>query len=52
MFLEGMRDSMYILYLIPGKLGISQAVAFLLTISAAVVFFVLGKHGKKSDFVK
>ncbi len=52
MFLEGMRDSMYILYLIPGKLGISQAVAFLLTISAAAVFFILGKRSKKSDFVK
>lgn len=43
LFLEGMRNSAYILYLIPDKVGISQAVALLLIIASAISFFMLGK---------
>lgn len=41
LFLEGMRDTQYILYLIPNMLGISQAVALLgiiLGISGMIIF--------------
>lgn len=49
LFLEGMRDSIYILYLIPDKLGISQAVALLLIIASAVSFTVLTRNAKKNN---
>lgn len=47
LFLEGMRDSEYILYLIPNILGISQVVAFLgiiLGISASVLLLKCKKN--------
>ena len=46
LFLEGMRDSMYILYLIPDVLGISQAVAIAAMIFAAVLFVYVTRHKK------
>lgn len=45
--LEGMRDKSYILYLIPGKLGISQFVAGLLIIFAASAFIYITKSQKQ-----
>lgn len=45
-FLEGMRDSKYILYLIPDKLAISQLVA-LIAVAAAVVGFIAIKINEK-----
>ena len=47
LFLEGMRDSEYILYLIPGKLGISQAVAAALILFSAALFIYTTKSNKK-----
>lgn len=44
--LEGMRDTNYILYLIPGVLGISQLVAALLIIFAIVSFVFVTKSDK------
>ena len=41
LFLEGMRDTSYILYAIPNILGISQLVAALLIIASASVFVYL-----------
>lgn len=46
LFLEGMRDNAYILYLIPNKLGISQAVALLLVILSGIYFCILPKREK------
>lgn len=43
--LEGMRQSQYILYLIPGQLGISQLVAFLLICGSIVGFILLKMYG-------
>lgn len=47
LFLEGMRDSEYILYLLPGKLGISQAVAAALIIAAIAGFVYITKSDKE-----
>ncbi len=47
--LEGMRDTSYILYLIPGKLGISQAVSALLLVFSVGAMVFLAKRGKKPD---
>ena len=44
LFLEGMRQPEYILYLIDGKLGISQAVSALIIVISAVAFIVLHKR--------
>ena len=49
LFLEGMRDSDYILYLIPGKLGISQAAAFLFIIASAAAFVCLTRKAAKKQ---
>lgn len=46
-FLEGMRDTDYILYLIPGKLGISQAVAAALILFSGVLFVYSLKSSRK-----
>ena len=46
LFLEGMRDSSYILWLIPDKLGISQAVAVIMMAVAATLFVVSLKSDK------
>lgn len=48
LFLEGMRDSRYILYLIPDTLGISQLIAALGIIISASVFVYLGIKKKKA----
>lgn len=47
LFLEGMRQPEYILYLIEGKLGISQAVSALIIIISAAAFGVLHKRVKQ-----
>lgn len=44
--LEGMRDPAYILYLVPGKLGISQLVAALLAAAAIMGFVLISKSDK------
>lgn len=44
LFLEGMRDQMYILYLIPNVLGISQAVAIAAMIFAVLLFIYVTRH--------
>ncbi len=41
LFLEGMRNPNYILYVIPNVLGISQLVAILFMIAAVSAFVVL-----------
>lgn len=46
LFLEGMRQPEYILYLIDGVLGISQVVSALLVIFSIVLFIVLTKRKK------
>lgn len=47
LFLEGMRDSSYILYVIPNVLGISQVVsAVLMIVSASVFVYLRVKHSK------
>ncbi len=51
LFLEGMRDSDYILYLIPDKLGISQVVAALFIAISAAMFVYITKS-KKPCFKK
>lgn len=43
LFLEGMRQKQYILYVIPGKLGISQLVAFLVIIISTIALILLHK---------
>ncbi len=47
-FLEGMRDPEYILYLVPGVIGISQAVALALMAAAIVIFITTGRKAKKA----
>ncbi|MDD6483514.1 MAG: prolipoprotein diacylglyceryl transferase [Clostridiales bacterium] len=44
LFLEGMRDPAYILYLIPGVLGISQLVAAIGVIGSVVFFVIMLKR--------
>ncbi len=44
LFLEGMREREYILYLIDGVLGISQVVSALLVVSSIVLFIALTKR--------
>ena len=48
LFMEGMRDSKYILYLIPDVLGISQLVAAVCIIVSASVLIYLGLKKKKN----
>lgn len=48
LFLEGMRDSEYILYLVDGILGISQVVSAVLVILSATLFVLLTKHKEKT----
>lgn len=48
LFLEGMRNSRYILYVIPNVLGISQLVALLLITASVSVFVYLWVKHKKS----
>ncbi len=43
-FLEGMRDPMYILYLVPGVLGISQAVALAAMAFSIALFIHVTRH--------
>lgn len=50
LFLEGMRDKTYILYLIPDKIGISQAVALILIIASSVSFFAITSRAKKQAY--
>ena len=45
-FLEGMRQSEYILYLIDGKLGISQLVAALFVVLSVIALVILPKRQK------
>lgn len=45
--LEGMRDTAYILYVIPGILGISQLVSGILIILSAIGFIYVSKSNKK-----
>lgn len=47
-FLEGMRDPHYILFLIPGIIGISQAVALAAMLVSAVLFVVFSKKREKN----
>lgn len=47
LFLEGLRDPEYILYLIPGRLGISQAVAVLFIILSVAGFIFVTKSDKE-----
>lgn len=49
LFLEGMRDPQYILYLIPGVIGISQAVAIAAMLASAVLFVVFARKNKKNQ---
>lgn len=51
LMLEGMRQSEYILYLIPGKLGISQVVAALFIVASTAMFVYITKS-KKDCFKK
>ncbi|MCC8160420.1 MAG: prolipoprotein diacylglyceryl transferase [Oscillospiraceae bacterium] len=48
-FLEGMRNPTYILYVIPNVLGISQLVAAVLIIASAVCFVYLQLKPSKSE---
>ena len=49
LFLEGMRNPNYILYVIPNVLGISQLVAILFMIAAVSAFVVLQVKAKKDN---
>lgn len=51
LFLEGMRQSEYILYLIDGVLGISQVVSGALVIGSVILFIVLTKRAKGKNLV-
>ena len=44
LFLEGMRQSEYILYLIDGVLGVSQVVSAILVIASVILFVTLTKR--------
>lgn len=48
LFLEGMRNTNYILYLIPDVLGISQAVALLGIVLGIVLFVIFTRNRKNS----
>ena len=48
LFLEGMRNTEYILYLIPDTLGISQAVAVLAMLASASFFALLAVKSRKT----
>lgn len=48
LFLEGMRNSAYILYVIPNILGISQLVSALLIVLAAAAFIYLQTKSKRT----
>ena len=50
LFLEGMRDPKYILYMIPGVLGISQFVAALLILLSIIGFIFVTVSSKKYLF--
>lgn len=50
LFLEGMRQNQYILYVIPEKLGISQLVAFVVIVGSVAALIALAKRsGKTTD---
>ena len=49
LFLEGMRDTKYVLYAIPNVLGISQIVALAGVILGAVFFVILQRKGRKKS---
>ncbi len=49
LFLEGIRNPNYILYVIPNVLGISQLVAILFMIAAVSAFVVLQVKAKKDN---
>ena len=51
-FLEGMRDPEYVLFVIPGKFGISQLVAIILFVLAAVGVVVLHVRKKRLRYMK
>lgn len=48
LFLEGMRQTEYILYLVPGKLGISQVVALICIILSVAMLIFLSRKGSKT----
>lgn len=48
LFLEGMRDNEYILYLVDGILGISQVVSLALVIISIVCFILITRHKGKT----
>jgi phosphatidylglycerol:prolipoprotein diacylglycerol transferase len=48
LWMEGMRQSEYILYLIPGRIGISQVVSFLVIVSSAIFLVFLHRNSKKT----
>lgn len=48
LFLEGMRDPHYILFLIPNIIGISQAVALLAMLISGTMFVVFSRKVKKN----
>ncbi len=50
--MEGMRDSSYILYMIPGKLGISQFVAALFIVISAAGLIYITKSDKSCFKIK
>ena len=52
LFLEGMRQSQYILYLIPNVLGISQLVSALMFIAAVAFLVYLHKRTAKTPVTK
>ena len=49
LFLEGMRQPQYILWVIPNILGISQLVAFIAIIVSIVMLVLLGRKSEKTD---
>ena len=49
LFLEGMRDTRYILYLIPGKFGISQFTALIFIVISIIGFAVVSKNKKNVE---
>lgn len=51
LFLEGMRNSSYILYLIPDKLGISQFVSALITVLSIAGLIFISKSNKNCFFI-
>ena len=51
-FLEGMRDPAYVLFVIPGKFGISQLIAIILFVLAAAGAVVLHIRKKRLRYMK